>query len=83
MSSKWSWPSSKSQSSAPTRGPPHFYILINHSLSAGLPRWAQSQQCTIVYMLFVVCVLAEGWGVRKVSWGSEKKRGQINGMDSV
>ena len=35
------------------RGPPHFYLLTTHSLSAGLPRWAQSQQYTDV-----VCVLS-------------------------
>ena len=53
MSLKWSWPNRKSQSSATTRGPPCFYILTTHSLSAGLPRQAQSQQCTDV--VWVLC----------------------------
>ena len=51
MSSKWSWPYRKSQSSSTTRDPLCFYILTTHSLSAKLPRWAHSQQCTNVVVI--------------------------------
>ena len=46
MSSEWSWPSRKFQSAATTRGLLCLYILTTHCLSAGLPRWAKSQQHT-------------------------------------
>ena len=69
ISSKWSWPSRKSQSSAPTRGHTCFYILTTHSLSAGQPRWDQSQQCADI--VWVLC--------RK---GQSTRQGQIYTLSS-